>query len=87
MGRVTIEMPSGRWFRGEWAHRPAEGELVAAVIETAFGGWNIAAGIYRDGELVGTEGKLIDKWSWVLLWTPLGSVEAVLRLVEIEGDE
>ena len=80
MSRVTIEMPSGRWFRGEWAHRPAEGELVAVLPQLPFDEV-IPVHVYRYEEnlLIDEIGDTME-WDEVARWMPIGMPEDLYKL-------
>ena len=81
MSKVTIEVPDNRWFRGEWAHRPEEDELILAVVRP-IDGLHLPMEIYRYDGAAGLYGeRLYVPWEKVLLWKPIGMSEEVERIL------
>ena len=87
MSKVTIEIPDNRWFRGEWAHRPKDGELVLFVKQNFFGEYLLLVGEYHDEKVKCTHCNVVSEWSHVELWTPIGMIEDIMRLLHGPQEE
>ena len=71
MSKVQIEIPDDRWFRGEWDFRPQDKQL-CVVIMNDDNLVDLRICQYRNGFFVDHDCGVMNPWSNVDRWKPLG---------------